>query len=134
MRQVPPLRCKGPEFLLCSLACVDFDGKLLPTQDRKGVFRMLSLQERLKCQGHPEYKRHMFGKTSLMKATGNAYAIPAVASALLPVLEEVSAGLEINNSTCSIGQDGSQVLVTPPRKRVRLTTKTSPIGDEMNAD
>lgn len=95
--QVPPLRCKGPDFLIISVARVAVSGALYPSDANgsnacDGVFRMLADSERLACQGYMDVDNMsaMFQKTHLRRATGNAYAIPSVAAVVIPLLEQVS--------------------------------------------
>lgn len=119
--EVPPLRCKGPDVLLVSVARVDVDGTLLPPSlphpgDR--AFRMLSDTDRLLCQGYPVSlaTANTFSKTHLKRACGNAYALPAVASVMIPILSVMSSAT-VASSSSSVPSEAK--VCSPPAKRLR---------------
>jgi site-specific DNA-cytosine methylase len=80
---VPSLRKKGPEYMVVSLG----DGDADPVGAR--VCRILSIEERFTLQGHSPklLVQAGFKKTMALLATGNAYALPMVAAAVLPLME-----------------------------------------------
>ena len=79
---VPPLRCKGPPYFVCSTWDLH-----LP-QEQMTFFRMISVSERFLLVGYrKEHASFMCNQTAMLKATGNAYPLAMSGQVVLPVLQ-----------------------------------------------
>ena len=78
-----PIRVKGPSIFLISVADIG-----APCEQR-AVHRWLSLSERFRLQGHSGRTRNLLQSDRVaMRATGNAFAVPMLASMVLPLIEQ----------------------------------------------
>ena len=81
--KVQPLRVKGPMIFLISLSDLH-----LPVEERI-VHRWLNVPERFRLQGHCGRHVELFkSKRISMRAIGNAFAVPMVASVVLPLVRQ----------------------------------------------
>ena len=82
---VPPMRTNGPTYFLVSLWDLD-----KPVAER-AFFRTLAIQERFLLQGHrAEYAGFVPSDCFGRMMVGNAYAVPMLASVMLPMLALVA--------------------------------------------
>jgi site-specific DNA-cytosine methylase len=78
------LRTKGPNLFVISTYDLASPVKL------RAYFRFLTLGERFKLQGHSDRYAEFFpSKVACRRATGNAYAVPMLAAATLPLIQAV---------------------------------------------
>ena len=97
---MPPLRACGQPLWLMSTE------DIFEPEETRRLSRKLADMERLRLQGHP-YDTAMAMPAQLAKfAAGNAWAVPALACTILPILKEVA--------TSGIAQeDGTIKALTP---------------------
>ena len=137
--QVPALRCNGPLLLVISLNRIGPNGELLaedPT--RKSYFRYLTDGERFLAQGYKDSCIAFFGKKQARKASGNAYAIPMMASNILPIFDAVALGKSKLAATSAVGAEksdtpdmagnGNSIVSVSPRKRLRTKVSAANIS------
>ena len=80
---VQSIRCKGPDIFVMTIPDMD-----LPFEDRC-LHRFLTIQERFRLIGYKASVRGMFkSKRAALKASGNAYTAPMMASAILPLVRQ----------------------------------------------
>ena len=80
---VQSIRCKGPDIFVMTIPDMD-----LPFEDRC-LHRFLTIQERFRLIGYKASVSGMFkSKRAALKASGNAYTVPMMASAILPLVRQ----------------------------------------------
>ena len=81
---VPPLRTRGQAVFVISVADVE---AAMPE-----VSRLLTLEERMRLQGHRGELAAEFSRTTAARVTGNAYAVPMLARVVVPLMAAVCDG------------------------------------------
>ena len=134
-----PLRCHNVKIVLCSVEDVE-----RPAAERR-LFRFLTIGERFRLHGYPALYSTFCSHTSAARWTGNAYALPQLASCFLPVLEAVAASKAIKRdglhalSKEEMAQLGrpqplaalpDEEVRTPPKRQRRKTLRPSMSEDK----
>ena len=81
---VPPLRTRGQAVFVISVADAE---AMMPV-----VSRLLTLEERMRLQGHRGELAAEFSRTTAARVTGNAYAVPMLARVVVPLMAAVCDG------------------------------------------
>jgi site-specific DNA-cytosine methylase len=82
---IPGLRTRGPHYLLISTEDIGED-----EPEKKKVCRFLSVAERFQLLGYPAAFSEAAGRNLAHQLTGNAFAIPMVASVVGPMVKEIA--------------------------------------------